>query len=99
MEGRVILSFVVDKEGKAVTGNNEYRSVDSEKKEIIRGINVIEFEHTENNNREGTEAEVELLMKEVVRVVSNLAPFEKPGMKGGKPVAVQFTFPINYRLK
>lgn len=99
VEGRVILSFVVDKEGKVVTGNDEYRSVDSEGKEIIKGINVIEFEHTENSNQDNTEAEVELLKKEAVRVVSNLGPFDKPGMKEGKAVAVRFTFPINYRLK
>lgn len=38
------------------------------------------------------------LDNEALRVVRSLPPFEKPGIKDGKPVAVWFIIPINFAL-
>ena len=40
-----------------------------------------------------------LLDAEAVRVVSTLPKFEKPGILDGKPVAVNYTIPITFKLQ
>jgi TonB family protein len=40
-----------------------------------------------------------LLDAEAVRVVSTLPKFEKPGIKGGEAVAVQYAIPITFNLQ
>ena len=39
-----------------------------------------------------------LLDAEAIRVISTLPKFEKPGIKGGEPVSVQYAIPIAFNL-
>jgi protein TonB len=65
IEGRVIVQFIVDKEGNVVNPS------------IVRGVH-------------------KSLDEEAIRVVKQ-ADF-KPGMQDGKPVRVQYSLPITYKL-
>jgi len=66
IEGKVLVSFVVERDG----------SVSNVK--MLQGI-------TDEQD------------KEVIRVVKNLRKWN-PGMHGGKPVRVQYTLPIDFKL-
>lgn len=95
--GRVMVQFVVNKEGKVVTKLEQFR-LENESK-IIDGVVVVGFEAAEGSPSENADQYIQELKDEAVRVLSQLPDFEKPGMKNGKPVAVAFTMPITFALQ
>ena len=97
IEGKVFVQFVVDKNGDVVTNAQKYK-VEGDSK-LIDEVVVTSYEPAEGTQIEGNEEYIEQLKAEAVRVLSILPPFESPAMKDGKPVAVAFTFPINFVLQ
>ncbi|MGC9344875.1 MAG: M56 family metallopeptidase [Bacteroidales bacterium] len=95
--GRVMVQFVVDKEGKIVTNTKEYKIEGEEN--ILDGVVVVAYEPADGMKDEANEEYIQLLKEEAVRVLSSLPSFESPAKKNGKPVAVAFTFPINFALQ
>ncbi|MBE0653885.1 MAG: energy transducer TonB [Bacteroidales bacterium] len=95
--GKVFVQFVVDKDGKVVTNTKKYRLEGEEI--IIDEVVVVGYEPAEGTESDGKEDFVQLLKDEAVRVLSLLPPFDSPAIKNGKPVAVAFTFPINFALQ
>ncbi len=97
IEGKVFVQFVVDKNGDIVTNAQKYK-VEGDSK-LIDEVVVTSYEPAEGTQIEGNEEYIEQLKAEAVRVLSTLPQFESPAMKDGKPVAVAFTFPINFVLQ
>lgn len=95
--GRVMVQFVVDKEGNVVTDTKQYRL--KGKENILDGVVVVGYEPAEGMDTEGNAESIQLLKDEAVRVLSMLPKFDSSAKKNGKPVAVAFTFPINFALQ
>jgi len=98
IEGKVMVQFIVDKEGNIVTGSKEYKL--EKEGTLMDEVVVVAYLPGENTGEpENKEKYIQLLKDEAVRVVSSLPAFESPALKDGKPVAVAFTFPINFLLQ
>ena len=97
VSGKVLVQFVVNKEGKVVTKTDKYKLQGEDR--LIEEVVVLAYKPAEGSNTENTEAYVQELKDEAVRVLSLLPDFEKPAMINGKPVAVAFTMPINFALQ
>ena len=95
--GRVYVQFVVNKEGKVVTQLEQFKIENDGK--IIEDVTVLSYEPSEGSSEENADKYIQELKAEAVRVLSLLPDFDKPAMKDGKPVAVVFTFPINFALQ
>ena len=102
--GRVMVQFVVDKNGNVVTdtrkfkisGKSNFEAPGEEK--LFNEVFVVSYspdDETEKDDLEATQA----LKDEAVRVISTLPKFSSPAKKDGKPVAVALTFPINFALQ
>ena len=97
VSGKVLVQFVVNKEGKVVTKTDKYKLQGEDR--LIEEVVVLAYKPAEGSNTENTEAYVQELKEEAVRVLSLLPDFKKPAMINGKPVAVAFTMPINFALQ
>ena len=101
IQGRVIVSFVVEKDGSCT--NFEVVSNSSEAKDIR--ATVVTVQNTGKETEETTNAEderkvqaaKEALNQEAIRVCK-LMKF-KPGKQRGQAVRVRFTVPISFRLQ
>ncbi len=101
VQGKVFVQFIVDKDGKIVTGASNFKVLDKDKKEtsVVGEVTVVGYKPAEGSPSENVEQYVELLEKESVRVISLLPSFEKPGIQNGEKVAVVFTIPISFKLQ
>lgn len=94
--GKIIIKFIVDKEGKVVVpdqktmANIEGKSLD----EVV----VASYRKIAEDAEEPDEKYIEMLKKEVIRVVSS-SPAWVPGKQRGIAVNVMFTFPVNFVLQ
>jgi hypothetical protein len=94
--GRIIIKFIVDKEGKVVVPDQEFMAKIEEK--TIDEVVVVAYRTIGEDTEAPAEKYIEMLKKEVVRVVSSSPPW-KPGTQNGKAVKVQFTFPVTFALQ
>jgi hypothetical protein len=99
--GKVFVQFVVDTDGKIVTKPDKYTVYDKTQKEssLLGEVTVVGYKPAEGSPTENADKYIELLKAEAVRVISSLPAFEKPGVAGGKPVAVVYTIPISFVLQ
>ncbi len=94
--GRIIIKFIVDKEGNVVVPDQETmagiegKSVD----EVV----VATYRKIGEESEAPAEKYIEMFKKEVIRVVSS-SPAWEPGKQRGKNVNVQFTFPVNFVME
>jgi len=94
--GRIIITFIVDKEGKVVVPDQktmaqiEGKSID----EVV----VVSYRKIAEDAEEPEEKYIQMLKDEVKRVVL-ASPDWTPGKQRGKAVKVQFTFPVNFILQ
>ena len=94
--GRIIITFIVDKEGKVVIPDQETLAESQGK--AIDEVVVTSYRKIADDAEEPAEKYIEMLKKEVIRVVSS-SPAWKPGKQRGQAVNVQFTFPVNFVLQ
>ncbi len=91
VEGRVIMSFVVEKDGST--------SGISANKCEIKQFNTTKFsQETESRQKELKEQFALLLAKEGARVIRTM-PKWTPGKKDGNPVRVKYTVPLTFRMR
>ena len=102
VQGRVIVAFVVEKDG-TITDVNAPKLVDAKSGQELREVFVIANTHGQTpeeieaakHQAEGIKA----LKAEGERVVKALPKRWEPGKHGGKPVRYRFHMPITFRLQ
>ena len=92
VSAKIFVSFVVDEKGKVTRVKIERTNL----LENVSGEIVVVAYEPEGETKVDKEAVVSL-EEEAIRVVNTLDDFE-PGMKDGKYVKVQYTFPIQFVL-
>ena len=94
--GRIIISFIVDKDGKVVIPEKEVlaQAKDKHNDEVV----VVSYRTLEKDAETPDEKYIQMLKDEAIRVVSE-SPAWTPGKQKGKNVKVMFTFPINFVLQ
>ena len=94
--GKVIISFIVDKDGKVVVPDQKTNAkiVGKPLDEVV----VTAYRKISEDAEDPDEKYIQMLKDEAIRVVS-LSPDWTPGKKDGKPVAVRYTFPITFILQ
>ena len=94
--GKVIISFIVDKEGKVVVPDETTMAkiVGRPLEEVV----VAAYRKISEDAVDPDEKYIQMLKNEAIRVVS-ISPDWTPGIKDGKPVAVRYTFPIKFILQ
>jgi hypothetical protein len=94
--GRIFITFIVDKEGKVVIPDQETLArIDGKP---IDEVVVVGYRAIDEDAAAPEEKYIEMLKKEVIRVVSS-SPDWTPGRQRGEAVNVLFTFPINFVLQ
>ena len=94
--GKVIISFIVDKDGKVVVPDEATKAkiVGKPLDEVV----VVSYRKISEDEEDPDEKYIQMLKDEAIRVVSS-SPDWTPGKKDGKPVAVRYTFPITFVLQ
>lgn len=94
--GKIFITFIVDKEGKVVIPDQETLArIDGKP---IDEVVVASYRTVDEDGVPAEEKYIEMLKKEVIRVVSS-SPDWTPGKQRGEAVDVLFTFPINFVLQ
>jgi len=94
--GKIFITFIVNKEGKVVIPDQEtLAKIDGTP---IDEVVVAAYRTVDEDGVPPEEKYVELLKKEVIRVVSS-SPDWTPGRLKGKAVDVLFTFPVSFVLQ
>jgi hypothetical protein len=94
--GRIIITFIVDKEGKVVIPEKE--SLAEIQGKSIDEVVVVSYGKVNEDAQEPEEKYIQMLKDEVKRVVLS-SPDWSPGKQRGKAVNVMFTFPVNFVLQ
>ena len=94
--GRIIITFIVDKEGKVVIPEEEALAQIEGKS--IDEVVVVSYRKVNEGAEEPEEKYIQMLKDEVKRVVLS-SPAWTPGKQRGKAVNVMFTFPVNFVLQ
>lgn len=94
--GKIIIKFIVNKEGKVVVPDQEAMA-NIEGKPLDEVV-VVTYRKIAEDAEAPAEKYIEMLKKEVVRVVSS-SPSWEPGKQRGKAVSVMFTFPVNFVMQ
>jgi beta-lactamase regulating signal transducer with metallopeptidase domain len=94
--GRIIITFIVDKEGKVVIPEKE--SLAQIQGKSIDEVVVVSYGKVNEDAQEPEEKYIQMLKDEVKRVVLS-SPDWSPGKQRGKAVNVMFTFPVNFVLQ
>ena len=94
--GRIIIIFIVDKEGKVVIPDQETMAKIEGKP--IDEVVVVSYRKLKEDAEEPAEKYIEMFKKEVIRVISS-SPDWTPGKQRGQAVNVMFTFPVNFVLQ
>lgn len=101
MEGRVIVSFVIEKDGSICEVEAEHNSAMPKKEDYSTSdATVIGYTSTKKAKTtfEEAEATAKLLEKEAIRVVKLSGGNWTPGEHKGNKVRVRFTIPLTFRL-
>jgi protein TonB len=94
--GKIFINFIVDKTGKVVIPDQEtLAKIDGKP---IDEVVVAAYRAINENAETPDEKYIEMLKKEVIRVVSS-SPDWKPGKQRGEAVNVLFTFPVSFVLQ
>ena len=93
---RIIIIFIVDKEGKVVIPDQE--TVAKIEGKPIDEVVVVSYRKVKEDAEEPAEKYIEMFKKEVIRVISS-SPDWTPGKQRGQAVNVMFTFPVNFVLQ
>ena len=94
--GKVIIKFIVTSEGKVEIPDQEKMAKIEGK--AIDEVVVAAYRTLEEDDEEPDPKYVEMLKKEVIRVVSTSTNWE-PGKQRGKNVNVIFSFPVTFALQ
>ena len=94
--GKIFITFIVDKEGKVVIPEKETLAKIEGKP--LGEVVVVGYRTIDENEVAPDEKYIEMLKKEVIRVVSS-SPDWTPGKQKGEAVNVIFTFPVNFILQ
>lgn len=101
VQGRVVVQFVVEKDGK-VSDIHIQRTDKSSLDEVIVSAyrpDMTEDEMKERQNAQTHNAAVKAIHDEAIRVVKTTSGKWIPGSNKGQPVRVQFSLPITFRLQ
>ena len=94
--GRIIVKFIVNKEGKVVIPEPE--TVARIEGKPLDEVVVVTFRNLSDEDQAPKEEYIQLLKDEAIRVIES-SPDWEPGVQRGKKVNVMFTFPINFVLQ
>lgn len=94
--GRIIISFIVDKEGKVLVPDQE--TLANIQGKPLDEVVVATYRKIGEETEAPAEKYIELLKEEVIRVVTS-SPAWEPGKQRGKAVSVMYTFPINFVMQ
>lgn len=103
VEGRVLISYVVDKEGKAT--NIVPLSFNKCKETDGKSIPQVALEKEMENSKMKPKAQqaylqaVRDIITESIRIISQMPPAERPAMKDGEPVCFKMAMPITFKGK
>ncbi len=106
VQGKVTVSFVVEKDG-TLSDVKAVQAIDPKTKKTLPEVNVVAYDKnksTEENEQARQEAEhevagVKALKAEAERTVKALPERWTPGKDKGKPVRTRFILPVTFRLK
>ena len=94
VEGKVFISFVVDKTGKITDIQADEGKY---KQNVLSEIVVVGFKNEKKGADKPASKDLEPIITEVKYVIGELAQFT-PGRKDGKNVAVKMTIPVTFKL-
>lgn len=94
--GKIIIKFIVDKEGKVVIPEQETLSGIEGKP--LDEVVVVAYRKVNEDAEEPEEKYIQMLKNEVRRVVLS-SPDWTPGTQRGTAVNVMYTFPVNFVLQ
>ena len=94
LEGRVFVQFVVEKDGSV-------QNVELVASRIRVKGQEKEFQYKMDEERQPSEYDegIMALENEALRVTRTIPDFTSPGMQKGKPVKVQYTFPMQFSME
>jgi beta-lactamase regulating signal transducer with metallopeptidase domain len=94
--GKIVIKFIVDKEGKVVIPDQETMAKIEGKP--LDEVVVAAYRKISEDAKEPDEKYIQMLKDEVKRVVST-SPDWTPGMQRGNAVNVMYTFPVTFVLQ
>lgn len=94
--GRIIIKFIVDKEGNVLIPDQE--TLANIEGKPLDEVVVATYRKIGEEAEAPAEKYIEMLKEEVIRVVSS-SPAWEPGKQRGKAVNVQYTFPVNFVMQ
>ncbi len=94
--GRIIIKFIVGKEGNVIIPDQE--TIAGIEGKPLDEVVVVTYRKIGEESEAPAEKYIEMLKKEVIRVVSS-SPAWEPGKQRGKVVNVQYTFPVNFVMQ
>lgn len=94
--GRIIITFIVSKDGKVVIPDQE--TLAKVQVKPLDEVVVVTFRSMSEEAETPDEKYIQMLKDEATRVVSE-SPDWTPGKQRGKNVNVMYTFPINFVLQ
>jgi hypothetical protein len=94
--GKIIIKFIVTKEGKVQIPDQE--TISKVEGKPLGEVVVSAYRTLAEDESQPDEKYIKLLQDEVVRVVSS-SPDWEPGKQRGKAVNVMFTFPVSFALQ
>jgi beta-lactamase regulating signal transducer with metallopeptidase domain len=94
--GKVIIKFIVNKEGKVVIPDQE--TLAKVEGKPLDEVVVVGYRTLNEDDLTPDDKYIKLLKEEVVRVVSS-SPDWEPGKQRGEAVNVMFTFPVTFALQ
>ena len=96
VSGKIIIRFIVDKDGKVVVPDQE--TLAKAEAKPIDEVVVTAYRTIAEDAETPDEKYIQMLKDEAIRVVSS-SPDWTPGKQRGKNVAVMFTFPLIFKLQ
>jgi hypothetical protein len=94
--GRIIIKFIVDKNGNVVIPDQETLA-GIEGKQLDEVV-VVTYRKVGEEAEAPAEKYIEMLKEEVIRVVTS-SPAWEPGKQRGEAVNVMYTFPVNFVMQ
>jgi hypothetical protein len=94
--GKIIIKFIVDKDGKVVIP--EHETLSGIEGKPLDEVVVVAYRKVNEDAEEPEEKYIQMLKDEVRRVVLS-SPDWTPGKQRGTAVNVMFTFPVNFVLQ
>lgn len=94
--GKIIIKFIVDKEGKVVIPEQE--TLAGIEGKPLDEVVVTTYRKVGEEAEAPAEKYIQMLKDEVIRVVTS-SPTWEPGKQKGKTVNVMYTFPVNFIMQ